>query len=686
MPDDRRPSSGDRPPWDRPWGIRPPAPEPDPAPQDGPATTGPEQVSVADLLRRLGHRGGSGRRRAAPEPLAAPEPPAAPQPPAAPRPPAAAEPAAAPGAGPAGVPAVGAPTTRLPRVPDEPLPVLGGEPGPPEPTRPARVRRDAPAAPVPATAPTATPAVPPRPSSRLPALSGRTVPSLVTATTRLQAKKAHKEQRSRRVGKVAVTLLAAVVFLTTGAVWGINAYLDSQLRQVGALDQGSAAVVDPVAQTGDENYLLVGSDTRAGTNGEIGAGTTADAGGARSDTVMLAHVPADRTRVVVISFPRDLQVDRPDCARWDNDTATYTAETEPGETDSKLNAAYSVGGPRCLVKTIQQISGLAINHFVGIDFSGFQKMVDEVGGVTVCTETPLVDDELGTILADPGTQLINGTTALNYVRARKVEAEGTGDYGRITRQQRFLASLLRTALSNKVLFDPGKLTGFVREFTAATFNDNTDLQSLLTLGQSLQGLDAGRVTFITVPTTGTSYDGNEIQNRPEIAAIFRAVIDDRPLPGEEPAPTTAPTTTTPAPTTPPVLALAPATVTYGVLNATQTAGLATQTAAQLTAVGFGEPQVADNYGSESPDTFVQYSAGQEAAAATLASTVPGTQTRLVDGLGDRVELVVGTGFAGTVVAPTAAGQPLATAAATPAPAAPLPPDLRVVNGGDTTCG
>lgn len=664
MADDERPGAP---------GTGPDAPDP------AGRTPDDDRVSVAELLRRLGHRDQPRRRRALDDEPAG-TPPVAPGDGAAP-PPGAVLGSTPLGSTPLGAAALDAPTTRIPRLTEDEL------------TRPPAL--DVPPAPEPSPAtqppttqpPTAAPgpAVPPLPASRLPALSATAVPSLVRAAggaTRLQSKRARRDRRSRVAGKTLVTAVAFVVFLATGAAWAGTTYLDSQINQVGALDEGSSAIVDGDQQYGDENYLLVGSDTRAGTNGEIGAGTTEEAGGARSDTVMLAHVPADRSRVVIVSFPRDLQVDRPECQVWDNTTASYTAETDAGETDSKLNAAYGIGGPKCLVKVIQQISGLSINHFVGIDFSGFQKMVDEVGGVEVCSETPLVDDELGTILATPGTQLVDGTTALNYVRARKVEAEGNGDYGRIQRQQRFLSSLLRTALSNKVLFDPGKLSGFVREFTAATYGDGIGFESLLTLGESLQGLDAGRVTFLTTPTTGTSYDGNEIQDRAGIAAIFRAVIDDQPLPGEAgaaEATTTAPTTT-PAPS---LAALDPALVGYGILNATQTGGLATQTGDQLAAFGFGLPLVADNYGSESATTFVQYSAGQEAAAQTLASTVPGATTQLVEGLGTQVDLVIGTDYTGTVVAPTAAGSPLAAA---PAPAATaLPPNLAVVNGADSTC-
>src|SRR5699024_6281411 len=135
---------------------------------------------------------------------------------------------------------------------------------------------------------------------------------------------------------------------------------------------------------------------RAGANAEVGAGSAEQVEGARSDTIMLVNIPASRDRVVGVSFPRDLNIDRPSCERWDNSSGTYTDETVPAENDVKLNTAYALGGPRCLVQVVQKLSGLKVNHFLGMDFAGFESMVDTVGGVEVCATRPLVDDQLGT--------------------------------------------------------------------------------------------------------------------------------------------------------------------------------------------------------------------------------------------------------------------------------------------------
>lgn len=128
----------------------------------------------------------------------------------------------------------------------------------------------------------------------------------------------------------------------------------------------------------------------------MGAGDTEDAGGARSDTIMLVNIPANRKRVVAVSFPRDLAITPMKCEAWNPDTGAYGPlyDEETGKygdryiyTETKLNSAYAFGGPKCLVKVIQKLSGLSINRFIAIDFAGFAKMVDALGGVEVCTTT-----------------------------------------------------------------------------------------------------------------------------------------------------------------------------------------------------------------------------------------------------------------------------------------------------------
>ncbi len=350
---------------------------------------------------------------------------------------------------------------------------------------------------------------------------------------RLAQSKQRKRKRLRFAARAAVAFVSVLALLGNGAVWGYVRSTEAGFSQIAALDTESEDIVDPVGQTGDETYLIIGTDTRAGASGEIGAGTVEDAEGARADTVILVNIPADRSRVVAVSFPRDLDVERPVCRGWDSATGEYDSELYPAAEGDKLNATYALGGPKCLVKVIQKMSGLKIGHFVGIDFAGFESMVDEIGGVEVCSSIPLYDNELGPLIETPGTHTLDGKRALDYVRARKIDQEGNSDYGRISRQQKFLSSLLRSTLSNKVLFDPGKLNGFISAFTRATFVENVNAESLVKLGRSMQNVEAGAVSFLTIPTAGTNDWGNEIPRTDDIKAIFTAIIDDLPLPGEK---------------------------------------------------------------------------------------------------------------------------------------------------------
>ncbi|WP_421958301.1 LCP family protein [Prescottella subtropica] len=504
--------------------------------------------------------------------------------------------------------------------------------------------------------------------------------------TRLAASRDRKRRRLLVAGRSAVAFVAVLTLLATGVIWGYLQSTEGRFAQISALDVDSSDIVDPGGQTGDETYLIVGTDTRAGAAGQVGAGTVEDAEGARSDTVMLVHVPADRSRVVAVSFPRDLDVERPVCEGWDNDTGTYTGETYPAADGDKLNATYALGGPKCLVKVIQKLSGVKIRHFVGMDFAGFENMVDEVGGVQVCVPQPLVDGELGTVLPNTGNQTLDGRKALDYVRARHVDAEGNGDYGRIKRQQLFLSALLREAMSSKVLFDPGKLNGFINAFTRATFVENIDTKSLLTLGQSLRNVDAGAVTFITVPTAGTNDWGNEIPRLGDIKDIFQAIIDDEPLPGEkrdaEKKDTTAPA---PAPE-PTQLAVAPNEVSLQVSNGSGVSGLAATTADRFAAYGFQIYSVG-NYTGSSTQTVVRFSPGTEAEAATVASSIPGAVLEQTSGLGAIVEVVLGTAFDRTLTPPAEAGETVdapPTRIAEPEEVE-LPADLAVTNATDNPC-
>jgi LCP family protein required for cell wall assembly len=517
----------------------------------------------------------------------------------------------------------------------------------------------------------------------------------------------HVSHRGRRtamvVGRVAAALIAVLALALTGAAWQWQSAKDRSLNKVAALDLNSRDILDPNAQYGDENFLIVGVDSRIGQNSDMGAGNTADAAGARSDTVMLVNIPANRKRVVAVSFPRDLAITPTKCEPWNAETGAYGPLYDPDTesygpdqvyTETKLNSAYSFGGPKCLVKVVQKLSGLSVNRFMAVDFAGFAKMVDALGGVEVCSTTPLEDYELGTVLANSGRQVIDGHTALQYVRARQVTTETNGDYGRIKRQQLFLSSLLRSLISKEVFFSLSKLNNVVNMFINDSYVDNIQTKDLVDLGQSIQGVNAGRVTFVTVPTGVTDSEGNEPPREQDMRALFDAIINDDPLPEEKnadntPVPAT-PTRTEPTPAAPgselvDAVTTSPGDVTVRVSNSTGESGLASTAASELQHHGFNVTDP-DDYPGPLNSTTVFFSAGNEQAAATVASSFANPTIERVTGMGTVVRVVLGSDF-NSVAAPSPSGSPIQVHVLKGTSSEPthLPEDLTVTNAADTTC-
>ncbi|GAB06947.1 LytR family transcriptional regulator [Gordonia amarae] len=617
--------------------------------------------------------------------------------------------------------------------PTELIPVVGDDTAPETPVPPAADKTAEPAdtEPVSVAALTAddetaaeTPATEPEQPARS-LIKGRArplqrTPDLAAARTRVAAARGKAARRKALVrdatitGRILVAVACVLSLVGTGFVWGYIQSVNGNWRSIEALDSGDDNIRNKDAQHGDENYLIVGTDTRGGKNSTLGAGSADDVEGARSDTVILVSVPSDRDRVVAVSFPRDLQVDRPDCSSWDNDNGTYdAANVLPAAEAVKLNSVYAEGGPKCLVQVLTAMSGLNINHFIAMDFDGFEKVVRAIGGVEVCSTVPLYDYELGWILRKKGPKKLNGRYALNYVRARKIETEGNGDYGRIKRQQLFMSSLLRSTLSGNVLSNPGKLNGIVNTFINHSFVDGVDTKSLIKLAESMQGMDAGRVSFVTIPTSGTSTDGsnNEIPRTDDVNAIFNAIIDDDPLPGEakkkadkeksdkkkkdekkkddkktgsSSSTSSSPSSTTAKPQTVSATALDPTQVTVRVLNGTGQAGVASAAADLLAPLGFVIPGIADA-SEQRDDTVVRYGTGEEDAAATVAAMIPGASIQPDRNVKSGVEVILGHDYSESIGEQPAAGSTLSVKKLPAARGSNLPNDLTVTNAGDTTC-
>lgn len=287
----------------------------------------------------------------------------------------------------------------------------------------------------------------------------------------------------------ALTLVTALGILGVG--WHEYGQLSADLRRVDALLPADPAVRQPDRQRDVEVFLLVGSDTRAGSDGRYGS-----VSGARADTLVVAAVPADRRTVTLVSIPRDSWVRLPACPRRSGAAAP--------EADGPVNAALQRGGPQCVTRTVQRLTGLEVDHYVQVDFPGFAALVDAVGGVPVTAPKAVVDPASGLRLR-AGTQLLDGGQALAYVRARK-GLPGGSDLARIQRQQQVLATLGDKLTGSALVTDPVALNRVLDTLArSTTLDQQTSLAELAGLARSLHGLDPGRVSFHTAPIADAHY-------------------------------------------------------------------------------------------------------------------------------------------------------------------------------------
>ena len=276
------------------------------------------------------------------------------------------------------------------------------------------------------------------------------------------------------------------------------------------------------------NILLMGSDSRDGENGDIG-GRVAD--GMRNDTTIVMHISADRSRVDLVSIPRDAQVEIPDCKLFDGTTI-------PGGTGD-FNVSFSNGGRQgnageaaaCVINTVQKMSGLTIDHWAVVDFAGFEDMVDALGGVPMCIPERIVSKKAHVNLK-PGPQVLNGKQALGLARMRTAEVGDVSgsDLQRIARQQELLRQVSRVVLSKNLLTDAGELTQFLKAVATALTMDPelADTKYLLGLGFGLRNIDPAAIKFHTIPWKYTD-DYLNVIIREGAKTMWKQMREDEPL-------------------------------------------------------------------------------------------------------------------------------------------------------------
>ena len=483
---------------------------------------------------------------------------------------------------------------------------------------------------------------------------------------------------ARALSWVAVTC-AAFVLIGSGGLWAYVGYLNGRIHRIGVFCLHSCGYARPLEAGSTENFLLVGSDTRSGSNstgslsglaeGQAGQGGTFGL----SDTTMLVHLSADRSKVIVLSFPRDMLVSLPS----HKDAAGNAVPAQA----AKFNAAYSVGGPALLVQQVEQLSGLRVDHFVAIDFAGFVNIVNALGGINVCiAAVPGITTNLrdpgapseGTLgsgfVGHVGVNHLGGLMALAYVRQR--HGLPNGDLDRIHRQQRFLSAVFRKTQSAGTLLNPLKLNHVASSAAAdITTDKGTSLNDLITLLNKLRGLDSGNIEFFTVPTTGGPEQYVPFYGAPQSVlnivpgaahTLFQQIHDDQdpahpPVPAASATsarhPSRAPTSASPAPP----VTIPPNQVRLAVENGTTTTGKGARAADALRQLGFAISSVTTASSSGEPTT-IRYGSNRADSAATVAAAVPGAQL-IADPTLDRDTLIltVGTNYQGTRAVTVTAG-------------------------------
>ncbi|WP_226967032.1 LCP family protein [Streptomyces phaeolivaceus] len=334
----------------------------------------------------------------------------------------------------------------------------------------------------------------------------------------------------RRWLKIAGCALAGALVLGAGgagwAFWRLNDNIRSvdinsalgdnrPAKAQSSAEPSTSASASPLP-SGALNILVLGSDSRSGKeNAELGGG--GESSGARSDTAMVVHIDEGRTGATVVSIPRDTLVTRPSCPLESGGSTAVAYNV-------MFNTAYAVGGPVCAVKTVESMTDVRMDHYIEIDFAGFAKLVDALGGVTVTTDED-IDDEDSHLTLEAGTHHLDGEQALALARTRHGIGDGS-DLGRIGLQQKLVKSLLDQISSTDLLTNPAQLYRAADAVTGSLTTDTglDSLTELVTLGESLQGLSSTATKTVMMPVVTASYDRNRVvADEPEASELWESL-------------------------------------------------------------------------------------------------------------------------------------------------------------------
>jgi LCP family protein required for cell wall assembly len=407
------------------------------------------------------------------------------------------------------------------------------------------------------------------------------------------------------------------------------------------------------------NLLVFGSDSRAGlTPHEQFVLHVGSQGCGCSDTIMVVHISPGRHQATVLNLPRDTMVPQYGCAAGPG----LAGQVNDPLAVVQINETLSHGGPSCLWKTVEHITGIHLDHFIQLEFTGVVKVVNDVGGVNVCVPQTIHDSRSGLNIT-AGEHHIDGLTFLEFWRARYAVADGT-DLKRIGRDDLLLAEMLRGILHSGLLSSPTKLLPVVDDAAHAIYATDRGLTQtdLLQIATSFRHLTSNDVQFIEAPTQVYPPAPAQVEFvQPADQKLFSAIAHDTTLPKKAKAKGAG--SARPGRTV--VETVAPADVKAEVLNGTTESGLAGTTAANLTARGFHVLGTGDAASPSYTGSVIEYpSAAELPQARTMAAQVPGATLHADPAVtAGTVELILGSSFTGLATTPTPAAS--ATPAATP---------------------
>jgi len=327
---------------------------------------------------------------------------------------------------------------------------------------------------------------------------------------------APRGRRASRVLAWAAAALAAVLIIGALGAYAAYRHVFGEIGRVRVSGLGHR----PPRYGNSLNILVIGSDTRRGANRGFGAHIS----GQRSDTILVLHLSPGLRRAVVLSIPRDSVVPVLSCP------AANGAPGQPAQQGQveQVNATFAAGGPGCLWKTVEQATGIRLDHFMELNFTGFERVIDDLGGVTICLPYA-VDDPNSRLHLSAGPHHVMGRQALAYWRVRYI---GMGsDLQRIARDQYLMASLAQGVKHADLLGDPARLYRVVSDIAGSLTTDSGfSPGALISLAQHVRALPLRAVRFVEVPVTPYPANPDWVRWAPRARTLFRAIAADRKLP------------------------------------------------------------------------------------------------------------------------------------------------------------